>query len=140
MALSDQLNKLAVRAKELEDRAAEATSKQKADLEQDVKNARDSAQAQADSLRKHAETGKDKLSAWWYKLQQEWNDQMASIRKAFDKHRTEHDVEKAQRAAESADEDADFAIDFALAAIEEAEYAVLDAQLAHMEADELANA
>ena len=33
-----------------------------------------------------------------------------------------------------------FAIDFAYAAIEEAEYAVLDAELARMEADELSAA
>jgi len=140
MALSDQLTKLAARAKELEDRAAQAKSKQKADLERDVKDARDSAQAQADSLRKHAEERKDKLSAWWDKLQQEWNGQMASIRRAFEKDRAEHDAKKAVRAAESADEDAEFAVDFAFTAIEEAEYAVLDAQLAHVQADELANA
>src|SRR6476646_8250638 len=140
MALSDQLTKLAARAKELEGRAAEAKGKQKADLELDVKHARDAAQAQADSLRKHAEERKEKLSAWWHKLQREWNGQMASIRRAFEKDRTEHDAKKAERAAESADEDADFAIEYAYAAIEEAEYAVLDAELAHMEAEELAGA
>jgi hypothetical protein len=140
MALSDQLNKLAARAKELEDRAAAARTKQKADLERDVKDARDSAQTQADSLRQHAEERKGKLSAWWDNLQREWNAQMASIRKAFDKDRAEHDAKKAQRAAESADEDAEFAIEYAYAAIGEAEYAVLGAELAHKEADELAGA
>jgi hypothetical protein len=140
MALSDQLTKLAARAKELEDRAAAAKTKQKADLEQDVQNARDSAQAQADSLRKHAEERKDKLSAWWDNLQRDWNVQIASIRRAFDKDKAEHDAKKAQNAAASADEDAEFAIEYAYAAIEEAEYAVLDAELAHMEADELADA
>jgi hypothetical protein len=140
MAISDQLTKLAVRAKDLEDRAAAAKNKQKADLEQDVKNARDSAQAQAAALSQRAEERKDELSKWWDKLQREWNSQMASIRKAFDKDRTQHDAKKAQRAAKSADEDAAFAIEFAYAAIEEAEYAVLDADLAHMEADELADA
>jgi len=105
-----------------------------------VKDARDSAQARAESLRKHAEERKDKLSVWWDKLQREWNGQMTSIRRAFEKDRTEHDAKKAKRAAESADEDAEFAVDFAYAAIEEAEYAVLDARLAHVEADELTNA
>jgi hypothetical protein len=46
----------------------------------------------------------------------------------------------AQRTADGAEADADFAVDYALAAIEEAEYAVLDATLARMEADELAGA
>ena len=140
MALSDQLNQLAARAKELEDRAAAAKTKKKADLQQDVKNARDSAQAQADTLRQHAEDRKDKLSVWWNNLQRSWNDQMASIREKFDQDRNEHDLNKAQRAAESADEDAEFAIEYVYAALDEAEYAVLDAELAHMEADELAGA
>ena len=50
MALSDQLTKLAAKAKEAEDRAAAAKTKAKADLEQDVKEARESAQAHADQL------------------------------------------------------------------------------------------
>jgi hypothetical protein len=50
MALSDQLTKLAARAKEVEDRAAAAKAEAKADLEREVKNARESAQAQADAL------------------------------------------------------------------------------------------
>ena len=39
-----------------------------------------------------------------------------------------------------AEDDAIAAVDFALAALEEAEYAVLDARLARMEADDLAAA
>jgi hypothetical protein len=77
MALSDQLTKLATRAKEAEDHAAAAQSKAKA-------------------------------------------------------------TPKAQHNADNAEGDALFAIDYAYAAIEEAEYAVLDASLARMKADELA--
>jgi len=128
MALSDQLTNLAARAKELEDRAAAAKTKKKSDLEQDVK-----------STRVSAEGRKEKLSSWWDKAQRDWNDQMASIRREFDKGRNEHDLKKAQRAAESANEDAEFAIEFAYAALEEAEYAVLDAELAQMDADEIAD-
>jgi chemotaxis protein histidine kinase CheA len=138
MALSDPLTKLAARAKDLEDRAAAAKAKGKADLEQEVKEARDSAQEQADSLRKSAESRKGEISAWWDRVQQSWNENIASIRRAVDEGRAEHDAKSAQRAAERADEDAAFAIDYAYAAIEEAEYAVLDADLAHMRADEVA--
>lgn len=46
-------------------------------------------------------------------------------------------MNRAQRRAVSAEEDAAFAIDFAIAAIEEAEYAVLDATRARQKADEL---
>jgi hypothetical protein len=61
MALSDQLSKLAARAKETEGRVAAAKSKAHAQLEQDVKAARESAQTQADELRKTAEADKDKI-------------------------------------------------------------------------------
>jgi hypothetical protein len=140
MALSDQLSQLAARAKELEDRAAAAHQKTKDDLEQDVKSARDSAQAQADSLRTSAEARQGQISAWWDNLQRSWNENIASIRNAVDDRKAEHDVKAAQRKADQADDDAAFAIDYAYAAIEEAEYAVLDAELAHMEADDLVEA
>jgi hypothetical protein len=138
MALTDQLSKLATRAKEAEDHADAATSKAKADLQRDVKNARASAEAQAEQLRKNAETDKDMLSDGWKDLQANWNDHIASARKYFDEKKAEHDLKSAQRAADSAEEDAAFAINYAYAAIEEAEYAVLDATLARMDADELA--
>ena len=87
MALSDQLTKLSARAKELEDRAAAAKSKGKADLEQDVKEARESAQGQADELRKSAEAGKGKISVWWDDVQRSWNENIAKIRKNVDDRR-----------------------------------------------------
>ena len=45
MALSDELSKLAARAREAEQRVAAATSEARAQLEQDVKGAREAAQA-----------------------------------------------------------------------------------------------
>ena len=139
MALSDQLNKLATRAKAFEDHAAAAKQQAKGDLEQDVKNARESAQAQGDHLRKSAQAGKGQISAWWDSVQHSWNDHLAAVRKNVDDKRAAHDRKSAQRAADQADDDAAFAIDYAYAAIEEAEYAVLDAELAHMEVEELAD-
>ena len=51
MALSDQLAKLAARAKDAETRVAEARDKARTDLEQEVSSARASARADAESLR-----------------------------------------------------------------------------------------
>src|SRR5438128_32892 len=65
MALSDQLTKLAARAKEAEDRAVAAKTKARAELEQDVQSARETAQAQADQMRETAEANKGKVSDWW---------------------------------------------------------------------------
>ena len=138
MAVSDQLTKLAARTKEFEDRAAAAKTKAKADLEQDVKEARESAQAQSDALRKSAETSRGKISAWWDSVERSWNDHLAAVRKNADDRRAAHDLKTAQRAADQAEDDAAFAVDYAYAAVEEAEYAVLDATLARMDADDLA--
>jgi hypothetical protein len=137
MTASGELTKLAARAKEAEQRAAAARDKARTDLEQDVERARASAQEQAEKLRQSADAGKDKISVWWHDLQRSWNEHLATIRDDIDHRRAEHDVDKAQRRAENAEDDALFAIDYAYAAIEEAEYATLDAALARIEADEL---
>src|SRR6187200_2108717 len=106
MALSDQLTQLAARTKELEDRAAAAQAKGKDDLEQDVKRSRDSAQAQAESLRKTAEDRKDRISERWDKLQDSWNKNITAMRKEFDDRKADHDQKAAQRKADRADDDA----------------------------------
>src|SRR5262249_49903627 len=79
MALSDQLTKLAARAKEAEDRTAAAQGKAKAELEDEVKTARKAAQTQADQLGKAAETRDAKLSGWWVRLQRSWTEHIAEI-------------------------------------------------------------
>jgi hypothetical protein len=124
----------------LEDRAAAARAKAKGDLEQDVKRARESAQAQADTLRQSVEASQGRISAWWDSVQRSWNDHLAAVRKNVDEKEAAHDLKKARRIADQAEVDAEFAIDYAYAAIEEAEYAVLEATLARMEADEVAEA
>ena len=138
MALSDQLTKLAARAKEAEDRAGAAKTKARAQLEQDVKTSRDAAQAQANQLRKTAEANKGKISEWWDGVQKSWNDHVDTVRQNIEEKRAEHDLNAAQRDADNAEDDAAFAVDYAYGAIEEAEYAVLDATLARMDADSLA--
>jgi hypothetical protein len=140
MAASDQLSKLAAKAKEAEDRAAAAQTKAKADLQQDVENSRAVAQDQADSLRESADAGKGRISAWWHDVQRSWNEHIAAIREDVDRRRAEHDTERAKEYADQAEADASFAVDYASAAIDEAEYAVLDAALARKEADEMAAA
>jgi hypothetical protein len=138
MPLSDQLTKLAARAKEAEDRAAAAQDKAKADLEADVEVARGSAEAQHLALRESAAESKGKISEWWNDLEERWNKVVADIREKIDSRKGEIDLDKAEKNAENAEDDASFAIDYAYAAIEEAEYEVLDAALARKEADELA--
>jgi hypothetical protein len=117
---------------------AAAKSKARAQLEQDVKAARDASQAQADQLRKTADANKGKISVWWDGVQKNWDEHVATIRQNIDEKRAEHDLNVAKRDADVAEDDAAFAIDYAYGAIEEAEYAVLDATLAREDADALA--
>ena len=96
-----------------------------------------SAQSQADALRSTAERGKDRISTWWEEVRKSWDEHLKEVQKHFDDKRAEHDVTAAQRRADRAEDDAEFAAAYAYAAIEETEYAVLDAALARMEAEEL---
>jgi hypothetical protein len=140
MALSNQLSDLVARAKQVEDRVAAANQKSRTELEVDVDDARASAQAQADALHSKAEARKGKISAWWDGLQRSWHEHLAAVRKGAEERKAAHDAKAAQRSAEQAEEDASYAIDYAYAAIEEAQYAALDAALAQRHADELAQA
>lgn len=76
-----------------------------------------------------------------------WNETKASIKRPFeelqtriDKRQSEHEVHRAVRAAEDAEEDAAAAIELAAYFLNLAEYAVIDATLARMAADELSKA
>ena len=138
MALSDQLANPSQRAKEAEEHAAAARDKTKADVENDREMARATAQAQADRLHESADANRARISAWWHDVQRSWSQHVAAVKENIDDRRAEHDVDRANKRADNAEGDAAFAIDYAVAAIEEAEYAVLDASLARMEADELA--
>jgi hypothetical protein len=138
MTLSEGLSTLSGRVKEAEDHAAAARGKARSDLERDVAAARESADAQADELRRRAEAGKGKVSVWWHDLEHSWNEHIAKIRDDIDARRAQHDLERAERRANTAENDAGIAIDFASAAIAEAEYSILNATLARKEADELA--
>ena len=138
MALSDELTKLAARAKEAEERVAAATSQARAQLEQDVKGAGEAAQAQAARLQEAAEADKENISERWAGMQKGWSDHVAGIRRNVDAKRAELESKAAERDADIAENDATVAVRFALAAVEEAEYAALYATLARMDADGMA--
>ena len=137
MAASDQLSKLAARAKEAEDQAAAARAQATTELQQAVESSRASAQEQADNLRKTADANKGKISGWWHEVQNAWTGHIAKVREGIDTKKAEHDVGRAEKRADLAEDDATFAVAYAYAAIEEAQYAVLDAELARRQADEL---
>lgn len=112
MAASDDLTKLATRAKAAEDRVAAARDKARVELEQDVSAAQADAQASAEQLRQLAEANEGKVSSWWDDTQRSWNQHIAAIREHVEAKKTEHDLDRAERRADVAEDDAAFAIDF----------------------------
>jgi hypothetical protein len=138
MALSDQLSRLSARTKELEDRAAAAREKAHDDLEKDVETARNEAKTNAEALRASADAGAAEVSAWWTDMGRSWDAEIAKVRNRVDQKMAQHDLNTAKRDAEDANAYAAYLIDYCYAAVQEAEYAVLDATLAQMEYDDLA--
>ncbi len=138
MALSEQLSKLSVRTKELETRAAAASKEAHEDLQKDVAAARDASRANAEALRKAVDEDVADVSAWWTDVSRSWDQHVASMRKHVKEKKAEFDVDQAKRTADDAYAYAAYLIDYCFAAVEEAEYAVLDATLAQMDYEELA--
>jgi uncharacterized membrane-anchored protein YhcB (DUF1043 family) len=140
MTASDMLYDLAERAKVAEDRVSQAKTRSRDQLQAEVDNARETADAHAAQLQESASGAGEKMSQWWAEVQQNWQSHVAKVSSDIEGRKQEHDASRAARKADHAEDDAVAAVDFALAALEEAEYAVLDARLARMEADDLAAA
>ena len=130
MAVSDELSRLSVRAKQAEDRAAAAKVQARAQLEQTIQEAGDSAQRTAEKMRSGAEAAKDRAETGADKVRSSWNEHLAEARARQDARKTRHAADRAGFGAEDAESYAAFSIDLAYSAIEEAEYAVLEAVLA----------
>jgi hypothetical protein len=135
---TENLARLTSRAREAEQKAADAARQTRTDLEKTVQASRESAEAEAAKLQASAEVAKDQLDDAWAQQQQAWNDHVALLRERIDQKKSEIDTVRAENRAEAAETDAMFAIDFAYSAIEEAEYATLQAVLARSEATDAA--
>ncbi len=137
---SDQLAKLSERARQAEDRTAAAQNEAKADVERSADQARAKAQEHADELHAAANDAQARVSDSWNQMQQRWSEHVAKVRQTVDAKKRDLDARRAADRADDAEADALFSIDYAYATIEEAEYAVLDAISARMDAEELATA
>ena len=135
MAASDRLAELAERAKIAEDRVAATKNQARSDVEAQVAKTRDAAQQKADELQAQTAKAASGAQQWWGDVQSTWSSHVARIRGDIESRKAEMDVKKAERRADSAEEDAIAAVAFAEAALEEAEYTVLYATLARMDAE-----
>jgi hypothetical protein len=140
MAVSDDLARLSVRAKQAEDRAAAAKAQARDQLQQAVTEARNSTQQTADKLRAESAAAADCVDTWADNIQRSWDEHMARARERIDARKAQYAADRTESDAEDAESYAAYSIDLAYSAIEEAEYAVLDAVLARHDADEAARA
>ena len=135
---SQRLAKLSERAKEAENHAAAAQGQAKADVDRSVDAARAKAETHAQELRDSAAAAGAQASESWNAMQRSWADHVAQMRQNIDEKKDQLDAKRAGNRADDAEVDALIAIDYAYATVEEAEYAVLDAISARMEADDMA--
>jgi hypothetical protein len=140
MDASQKLAKLSERAKEAEDHASAAQNQAKADVEKSANEARARAEAHAEELHQSAVATGAQISSSWNDLQKSWGNHMAQVRQGIDEKKGQLDARRAETRADDAEADALFAIDYAYGTVEEAEYAVLDAISARMEAEDRAMA
>jgi len=135
--LSESLMDLACRVKRLEDSAAAVREKNRAALqarrdELDAAIERETGQLHKATMGATGETRK-----WWSETRASIERQVAQMRADFEKWQTEMKEKNAERAAQEADDDAVMAVTLADYCIDVAEWAVVRAELARGEADQL---
>jgi hypothetical protein len=135
MTFTDDLDRLSARAKQAEDHVAAAAAQARDQLEQTVHQAQDDAQRGAADLRSKNEQAGKAATAWADGMQRSWSDHVAQARQRMETRKARFAADRAEGDAEDAEDYASFSLDLAYSAIEEAEYAVLDAVLARKDAD-----
>ncbi|MFD3588230.1 hypothetical protein [Streptomyces sp. NPDC058683] len=132
--LSDQLSKLADRTKKVEDTAAAAKAKNRAQLETERTNLK----ASLDAVGTKTDEAKARAEGRISDLHDSVAKHFADRRAASAEHKAERDLKRAEHRADDAEQDAADAIALVLYVLDQAEYAVVDAALARADADDLA--
>ena len=147
MSLSEQLDKASAQLKRLSERASAAEAdanalkaKNKAALEQKVDAAKADAKQASDEMKASAKESQDEITQWWGQVQDNWKSHIAKIRTKAEQDKAYMKADQLEMGAEIAEDNAASAVDFAYAAIEEAEYQVLNAAMARADAEDAAAA
>jgi hypothetical protein len=136
--LSQSLDDLAGRVKVLEDSATATFEADRAKLEtrrHEIDEAFKTDINEFDSaIREAAQAGR----TWWDETKASMKRPLDEVRARIDNRQSEHELHHAIRTAEAAEEDAAAAVEVAAYFLNVAEYSVIDAVLARMAADDLA--
>jgi hypothetical protein len=128
--LSAQFERISDKARAAADTLRAASVRSKDQLEKDVASAQERAVATTDHLKAKADDARNTASSHWQQVRGKWHAHVAQTRARADKAKTKIDAEGAAMDVDLTEAYAYDAIDFALDAIQEAEYAVLDAMYA----------
>lgn len=136
--LSEQLIDLADRVKKSEDFVNAAMAKDRALLDGENERLKTSIANGKAQMHADAASAQDATRSWWNDTRESIDARVVELRTARDDRRAEHSLKRAERRADDAELDAVYAVEFAMSMLDEAEYAVTDALLARLDADELA--
>jgi len=135
--LSKSLEDLAARVKVLEDSATATFEADRTKLEKRRNEIDDAIKTDVgefnSAVREAAQAGR----TWWSDTKTSMKRPLDEVRARVDIRQSEHEFHRALRAADAAEEDAAAAIEVAAYFLNVAEYAIIDATLARMAADDL---
>jgi hypothetical protein len=138
--LSKSLEALAGRVKALEASATATFEADRAKLEQRRHEIDEAFKSEVGEFQSAVDEAAEAGRTWWNETKASMKRPLDEVRARVDKRQTEHEVHRALRTADAAEEDAAAAIEVAAYFLNVAEYAVIDAALARMAADDLAAA
>lgn len=130
-ATFDQLTD-AVKQAEAEIKASATRNREQ--LQAQVQQALTGAQQRANQIQTQATQAGGEAAAGWKSMKDKWQAHVSDLHNKAAGKKTELDQKKMAMRAEAAEGYAQDAVSFAIAAVEEAEYAVLDAALARADA------
>jgi hypothetical protein len=139
-APASKLAALSEKARDAQRTVEASLSEDRQKLSATVADAKDKAEQGAQRLKATGEEAKAHVTGAWNQVQTSWQEHVASARKKIEERKEERDLKRVQKAADDAEEYAADAIAFAIVAIEEAEYATLEAVLARADANDATDA
>jgi hypothetical protein len=138
MKLSDSLLDLADRVKKIEDSAAAVKASNEAALQARRRELEAAIEREVIEFDKASAEAAGAARSWWADIRGSVEKQVAEMRADFEKWQAEVKEKNAERTAEAAEDDAVAAVTLASYCLDAAEWAVVRAELARGEAEQLA--
>jgi hypothetical protein len=138
MKLSDSLLDLAGRVKRVEDSAVAVQARNRAALEARRTELEAAIDKEVSKVEQAGAEAAEEARGWWSDIKGSVDKQIAEMRADFEKWQAAAKERNAERAAEAAEEDAVAAVALAAYCLDAAEWAVVRAELARGEAEQLA--